>query len=339
MAKGIKIADFFAQVGFKIKDKDLDKIQSSFKKINSYLEKTGATASKTGVKLDKAFQGEGLKRQRLLLKSSHDALIRMGGEVDNFNRRLAATKSASGFLKLKNEIKEAEIAMRRLKFEASKKPKVKPTTSAKSAVSGLDMFLEKKSTARLFEQLGTEKSAKLEAMARSLASKFNGTKREARAAEVAVESWARAQIKAAKDADKFNKRLDRQQLLMRRLKTSTLRLAANYVGVFAAFEATRSVNTVGQDFEGMEAAMLASSGSAKLAAEDLAFVDKEAVRLGLDLRASTDAFSKLQFAAKGKMTREETKELFTGFSEFATALKVGPEQAKSGLRALQQINI
>jgi len=124
-----------------------------------------------------------------------------------------------------------------------------------------------------------------------------------------------------------------------RLKESARQLALSMVGAFAVFEGIKSINRVGQDFEGMEASMLASSGSAVLAARDLAFVDEQAVRLGLDLRETTDAYSKLQFAAKGKMSSEQTKELFTGFSEFATALKVNPEQQKSGLRALQQINI
>lgn len=121
------------------------------------------------------------------------------------------------------------------------------------------------------------------------------------------------------------------------LTDSTRNMIRAYASVFALFQGTTAINRVGQDFEGMRAAMLASSGGAEAAADDLAFVRSEAVRLGLDLRDATDNFVKFQFAAKDVMSQADTRALFTGFSEFATALQLNPQRYEKSLTALQQI--
>ncbi|QDP59456.1 MAG: hypothetical protein GOVbin4162_30 [Prokaryotic dsDNA virus sp.] len=121
------------------------------------------------------------------------------------------------------------------------------------------------------------------------------------------------------------------------LKDSVRNSIRAYASLFALMEGTTAINRVGQDFEGMRASMLASSGGAVQAGKDLAFVRGEAVRLGLDLRDATDNFVKFQFAAKETMSQADTRALFTGFSEFATALQLTPARYEKALTALQQM--
>jgi tape measure domain-containing protein len=134
-----------------------------------------------------------------------------------------------------------------------------------------------------------------------------------------------------------NRRTRSLNFSQRALGDSTRNMARQYLSVFALFEGTRAINRIGQDFEGMRASMLLSSGSAAQATKDLAFVNGEAKRLGLNLKDATDGFTKFQLSAKGKLDRGETRQLFTGFSEFATAAGVDKFRYEKGLQAIQQM--
>jgi tape measure domain-containing protein len=136
------------------------------------------------------------------------------------------------------------------------------------------------------------------------------------------------------EANRRTRSLDFSQ---RALGDSTRNMARQYLSVFAIFEGTNAINRIGQDFEGMRASMLLSSGSAAQATKDLAFVNGEAKRLGLNLKDATDGFTKFQLSAKGKLDRGETRQLFTGFSEFATAAGVDKFRYEKGLQAIQQM--
>tara|TARA_R110002167_G_scaffold177446_3_gene377237 strand:- start:890 stop:2209 length:1320 start_codon:yes stop_codon:yes gene_type:complete len=111
----------------------------------------------------------------------------------------------------------------------------------------------------------------------------------------------------------------------------------SYASVFALFQGTVAIKKVGQDFQGMEASMLAASGSSKAAVKDTQFVSNIVDEMGLNLRDTTDAFVKFKFAAKGKMGQTEIEELFKGVSMFGTALKVAPEDMKRAQRAISQM--
>jgi len=130
---------------------------------------------------------------------------------------------------------------------------------------------------------------------------------------------------------------NRLNFSQRSLNDSTRNMARQYLSVFAIMAGSNAINQTGQDFEGMRAAMLLSSGSAAQATKDLAFVNEEAKRLGLNLKNATDGFTKFQLSAQGKLDRGETRQLFTGFSEFATAAGVDKFRYEKGLQAIQQM--
>lgn len=351
---GFSIADFFAKLSIKADTKEVKKIEDSLNRINKSLKMIGVTSVAQAGKMDKAFKGEALRTQRNNVQGLHDSLERMGSSLVGFKERLNSIDKQSEFVKIKNDIKEATLEAKRFKNELKlhhntnsilgkqnifKKPDAFNSSNDKGndatrMFQGGEEFFDKSVQGRRLLSGLTKEQAK---SVRELGAEQVKMKRSVIDANLVLKEQANNFRKANRAAANTKKQITALTRAQNRLKESARQLALSMVGAFAVFEGVKSINRVGQDFEGMEASMLASSGNAKLAAQDLAYVDEQAVRLGLDLRETTDAYSKLQFAAKSKMSSEDTKALFTGFSEFATALKVNPEQQKSGLRALQQM--
>lgn len=121
------------------------------------------------------------------------------------------------------------------------------------------------------------------------------------------------------------------------LTDSTRNMIRSYASLFALWEGTTAIKRVGMDFQGMEASMLAASGSVPAAAKDMLFINSIVDEMGLNLKDTTDAFVKFKFAARGKMSQGQQEELFKGLSMFGTSMKVGNEDMKRAQRALTQI--
>lgn len=113
---------------------------------------------------------------------------------------------------------------------------------------------------------------------------------------------------------------------------STRNMVRSYASLFALIEGTASINRVGQDFETMRAGMLAASNGAELAGKDLAFVDQQSVRLGLNLRQTAKDFVKLR-AVNKDFTDDQLKETFLGIAEASTILGLSTDDTAGALRA------
>ena len=139
------------------------------------------------------------------------------------------------------------------------------------------------------------------------------------------------------DIKEFKRQMIGLQTVQSGVADSTRNMIRSYASLFAMIEGTQAIERVGMDFQGMEVSMLASAESSKKAAKDLQYVNGIADEMGVNLKDATDAYVKLQFAAKGKMDDSQIKELFTNVNRFATSLKITPEQLKNSQRALQQM--
>lgn len=122
------------------------------------------------------------------------------------------------------------------------------------------------------------------------------------------------------------------------LTDSTRNMIRTYASVFALFQGTVAIKRIGQEFQGMNAAMLAVNGTAEAAAVDMQFLDNMVNEMGLNLKNTTDAYVKFKFAAKGKIPQTEIEDLFTSLSMFGTSLKVLPVDMQRAQRAIAQIN-
>ncbi len=140
-----------------------------------------------------------------------------------------------------------------------------------------------------------------------------------------------------KNMTRYRRNLRKTNIAQKGLTDSTRNMIRSYASLYAIFEGTGAIKRVGMDFQGMEASMLAASGSTEAAAKDMMFINGLVDEMGLSLKDTTDAFVKFKFAAKGKISQKEQEDLFTGLSMFGTSMKVGTEDMKRAQRALTQI--
>jgi hypothetical protein len=117
------------------------------------------------------------------------------------------------------------------------------------------------------------------------------------------------------------------------LRTAFIALTAGNM----LFTGGRAAMQTGQMFQGIEAAMSMTSETGSETAEKIKYIRDEAYRLGLDLKTASNGFVQMSVAAKNQMTSQQLKELFSGFSEYTTALGTDPVRFERGITAIGQM--
>lgn len=117
------------------------------------------------------------------------------------------------------------------------------------------------------------------------------------------------------------------------LRGSFVALTASYT----AFAGGAAVMRTGQMFQGIEASMSMTSDNATEAGQKLEFLRNEAYRLGLDLKVAAQGFTQMNVAGKEILDNQQMQSLFTGFSEYATALGVDQFRYEKGILAIGQM--
>jgi tape measure domain-containing protein len=146
----------------------------------------------------------------------------------------------------------------------------------------------------------------------------------------ATDSTRRANQKMGGAFDSTNKSIER---VSASVKAMSAAIAAAGVAAFA-----RGVINAGLSVERIDGALRQATGSAKAAANEFAFVRREAARLGLDLEGAATQYSKLAAAARGTAVQgAATREIFTAISEASTVLRLSAAQTQGALTAVEQI--
>lgn len=115
-------------------------------------------------------------------------------------------------------------------------------------------------------------------------------------------------------------------------------LIAAYAGIHSIFSSIRSVNETGMAFQGVTTALETITGSAKGAKAELAFLEHESERLGLNLLETAQAYMQVTAAAKGtNLEGQHTRAIFTAVAEASAVLQLSADQTKGALRAISQI--
>ncbi len=115
-------------------------------------------------------------------------------------------------------------------------------------------------------------------------------------------------------------------------------LIAVYAGLGGIIRSARSVNETGIAFQGLQTALEAITGSSQGAASEMAFLEAESERLGLNLLETAKSY--MQIAAASKDTNLEgqpTRDIFTAIAEAATVLQLSVDQTSGSLKAIGQI--
>lgn len=110
-----------------------------------------------------------------------------------------------------------------------------------------------------------------------------------------------------------------------------------FTASYTAFTGGAAVMQTGQMFQGIEASMAMTSDSSEEATQKMKFLKDESYRLGLDIKTAAQGFTQMGIAAQGVMDKGQTQELFTGYSEYATALGVTVDKYERGITAIGQM--
>lgn len=118
---------------------------------------------------------------------------------------------------------------------------------------------------------------------------------------------------------------------------SLRRSIINVTAAYTAFSGAKRIMEAGQFFQTQEATMLMVTKDARKAGEELEFIRNEAYRLGLDLEIATNGFTQMAVNGRKVMDNAQLHDLFTGFSEYATAMGTDRVRYQRSIMAIQQM--
>lgn len=127
-----------------------------------------------------------------------------------------------------------------------------------------------------------------------------------------------------------------------RALNSVFRQAVGLVAAYAAlnglFGSARAINETGMAFQGVNTALVSITGSSKGAADEMAYLESESERLGLNLLEISKSYMQITAAAKGSnLEGQATRDIFTSIAEAATVLQLSADQTNGAIRAITQI--
>lgn len=319
--------------------------------------------AKFGVSLDftKAMQGLAkLKQEFRTLNAMQSKMngVRKGGGV------ISQSKQARVFKEETERAYERELQHERNLVSIRKEGKRKPNAVDPSVKASLDAEKERlkiikqekmqqealdKAIAKDANKALRADKARLQALERAKEAISNSAlmmKIEANAAERTAQAKIRSAIASAKTASELRKavatekaslrNMQKKSFLMQRMESSSKNFAGNMVSAFAVAATGAFITRTGQDFEAVGNTMLSVSKDTKEAGDNLKYAKEEAYRLGLGLKESSKGFAKL-LAARGDMSLDDTKNLFSGVSEMGTILGLTAEEGGRALTAVQQM--
>ena len=153
---------------------------------------------------------------------------------------------------------------------------------------------------------------RIRADARAAAAQLRGLSRD-------VDQLTRsADPKGARGARRLGDAWERTSTRMEGARGAALALRAGLAGavVAGAVATVRSVAAAGLEFQRLERRMRFAEGGAEAGAAAMAFVRAEADRLGIDLVAAADGYSRFAAAAKGTtLEGQGARNVFTGLAE------------------------
>lgn len=155
--------------------------------------------------------------------------------------------------------------------------------------------------------------------------------RQVKDANAELDRMSTASKKVDKDVDTFSSNTNSK------LASITRSLGLVAAG-FASLSTVRSLLDASIQLEKFNNALQVATGSAKGAAEEMAFVRAESDRLGLNLQTTAEQYSRLAAAAKGtELQGQATRDIFTSVAQAAAVMGLSAAETGGALTALEQI--
>ena len=215
--------------------------------------------------------------------------------------------------------RQARIHSRAL-AENAKRDRVASQNTANSASRRKDMFAADRFN--LSNRFGNAGNRRFD----EIASRYAGATSSLRMYRQEVSALRRDLTGAANAQRGFNG-------TMKDMRSMFVQATASYT----AFAGLMGIADVGKSFQGFQSALTMGFGGEAEAAPMIEYLRKEIRRLGLDIKDTTDDFSKLAVAAKGKLNNSDIQGLFSGYMEYANVAGAGKEKTSLGFRAVGQM--
>jgi tape measure domain-containing protein len=149
---------------------------------------------------------------------------------------------------------------------------------------------------------------------------------------------------AANDLDKVKDSAESAESSSNKLERSTNNLANAYKALrksaeaYASYKIVNEITQTGLEFDRMERALYAATGSMQSASEEMQFLRAETNRVGISLLGTGRAYAQLSAAAKGTtITQQEIREIFSSVAEASVVLGLSADDTKGAFRALTQV--
>lgn len=120
---------------------------------------------------------------------------------------------------------------------------------------------------------------------------------------------------------------------MKDMRSAFVQATASYT----AFSGLMGMADVGKRFESRQAGMLVATGNKEDAANQIAYLDNQIRRLGLDVDIASKGFVQLGVAGKGVLAQDQIRSIFQGLSELGTAVQLDPMRYEKAILAISQI--
>lgn len=260
--------------------------------------------------------------QATLASRNTSAMTGMVGNSRGHDAALLAAQTAA----MNRYHKQQAQSQRRSVAQPSVAPKSRGTSRVSAALDAARMTTLTNTGIRLNAKYGANYGSKLKGY-NDLVDRFKNSPNM-------KSSTFRAEVAALESAFK---RANASTLTFSEGLRSLRRSIINVTAAYTAFSGAKRVMEAGQFFQTQEATMLMVTKDAKKAGEELEYIRNEAYRLGLDLKTATDGFVQLSVNSKKIMDNSQIHDLFTGFSEYATAIGIDKVKYQRSIMALNQM--
>ena len=117
------------------------------------------------------------------------------------------------------------------------------------------------------------------------------------------------------------------------MRSELVQLTAAYT----AFAAGVNIFQTGKEFDSLQAGMRLFAKDDAGVKDTMSFLRSESERLGTNFEQAAQSFTKFAIVARNKMSKEQTRELFTGLSEYATVMQIDQYRFQRSMMAIQQM--
>lgn len=260
--------------------------------------------------------------QATLASRNTSAMTGMVGNSRGHDAALLAAQTAA----MNRYHKQQAQSQRRTVVQSSVAPKNRGTSRVSAALDAARMTTLTNTGIRLNAKYGANYGSKLKGY-NDLVDRFKNSPNM-------KSSTFRAEVAALESAFK---RANASTLTFSEGLRSLRRSIINVTAAYTAFSGAKRVMEAGQFFQTQEATMLMVTKDARKAGEELEFIRNEAYRLGLDLEIATNGFTQMAVNGRKVMDNNQLHDLFTGFSEYATAMGVDRVRYQRSIMAIQQM--